>query len=407
MANAERVLFVHAHPDDETIGTGGTIATLVDRGAVVTVLTCTRGERGEVVPDDLKPALESHAALAKLRTAELEAAMKALGVADHRYLGDGDARWSGQADRVYVDSGMRWGKGGAEATGEPDPTSLTAADFSEVTSDIASVIIATGPDAVISYNERGGYGHPDHVRVHEAARHAADIYGVPFFAIVPEPGDGDNRPALSAEFSAEASTDVSLDVSPVLDRKREALAAYRSQLTLDDDTIVLSGGQRHPIGSVERFVLVEPEGSEPAPFSDQHPASRFVVAVLAGVIGVVFGGLFSVYNQSTALVAGQPIWVGVIAAVPIMVGLFVGLRLAFGTRIVPGFAAVGAIVVVGLLSLLGAGGSVIIPWNGPGIVWQITPAIAAFAVLVWPQSRRARPGKIEVSTVSPRGPEHP
>lgn len=407
MANAERVLFVHAHPDDETIDTGGTIATLVDRGAAVTVLTCTRGERGEVVPDDLKPALESHAALAKLRTAELDAAMKALGVTDHRYLGDGDARWSGQTDRAYVDSGMRWGKRGAEATGEPDPASLTAAEFAEVSSDIASVIIAIGPDAVISYNERGGYGHPDHVRVHEAARRAADIYGVPFFAIVPEPADGEKLPVVSRDFSADVSAQVVLDVSPVLARKREALAAYRSQLTLDGDTIVLSGGQRRPVGPVERFVLVEPDGSHPAPFSDQHPASRFVIAVLAGVIGVAFGALLSVYNQSTAPIAREPIWVGVIAAVPIMVGLFVGLRLAFGTRIVPGFAAVGAIVVVGLLSLLGAGGSVIIPWNGPGIVWQITPAITAFAVLVWPQGRRARPGRIALNTVSPRGPEHP
>src|SRR3984957_1317473 len=113
MARAERVLFVHAHPDDETLETGGTIAALVDRGAKVTVLTCTRGERGEIIPDDLRPALESKAAMAKLREAELAAAMKILGVTDHRYLGDRNARWSGAADRVYVDSGMSWGKPGA------------------------------------------------------------------------------------------------------------------------------------------------------------------------------------------------------------------------------------------------------------------------------------------------------
>src|ERR1700710_2305753 len=165
MANAERVLFVHAHPDDETIETGGTIATLVDRGSQVTVVTATRGERGEVIPEDLQHMLESPEALASHRETELDAAMKILGVTDHRYLGDDNARWSGQSTRAYVDSGMRWGKHGAEATADAGPTSLAAAEFAEVTSDIASVLIAVGPDAVVSYDERGGYGHPDHVRI--------------------------------------------------------------------------------------------------------------------------------------------------------------------------------------------------------------------------------------------------
>jgi N-acetyl-1-D-myo-inositol-2-amino-2-deoxy-alpha-D-glucopyranoside deacetylase len=386
MANAERVLFVHAHPDDETIDTGGTIATLVDRGAQVTVLTATRGERGEVIPDDLKPALESHAALAVLRETELDAAMKILGVTDHRYLGSASARWSGQADRNYVDSGMRWGKRGAEPAGEADPATLTAADLADVTSDIASVVIAVGPDAVISYDERGGYGHPDHIRVHDAARRAADIYGVPFYSVLPERAEGTGR--------RDETPTISVDVSPVLERKRRALSAYRSQLSLDGDTIVLSGGQRIPIGSVERFTLRDPESDDPVAFSDQHPAARFIVAVLAAVIGVAFGALLSVYNQSTTRIAGQDIWVGVIVAVLIVAALFAGFRLVFGTRVVPGFAAVGMIVIVGILSILGPGGSVVIPWNGPGIVWQIAPTIIGIVVLVWPQGVRSRPGKI-------------
>jgi N-acetyl-1-D-myo-inositol-2-amino-2-deoxy-alpha-D-glucopyranoside deacetylase len=386
MANAERVLFVHAHPDDETIDTGGTIATLVDGGAHVTVLTCTRGERGEVIPDDLKPALESHAALAALRTSELAAAVKILGASDHRYLGEANARWSGQADRSYADSGMRWGRRGAEPAGEADPTTLTAADLADVTSDIASVVIAVGPDVVISYDERGGYGHPDHIRVHDAARRAADIYGVPFYSVIPERTDGTARP--------DAAPTISVDISPVLDRKRRALAAYRSQLSLDGDTIVLSGGQRIPIGTVERFVLRDPESDEPVAFSDQHPVARFAVSVLSGVIGAAFGALLTVYNQSTARIAGQDIWVGAIAAAVIVAALFSGFRLVFGTRVVPGFAALGMIVVVGILSLLGPGGSVVIPWNGPGILWQLTPTVIGFVVLAWPQGVRPRPGKI-------------
>jgi N-acetyl-1-D-myo-inositol-2-amino-2-deoxy-alpha-D-glucopyranoside deacetylase len=96
---AERVLFVHAHPDDESITTGGTIATLLDAGAHVTVLTCTRGELGEVIPADLQHLLESPEALGAYREKELAAAMAALGVTDHRYLGDDDALWDDLAPR--------------------------------------------------------------------------------------------------------------------------------------------------------------------------------------------------------------------------------------------------------------------------------------------------------------------
>ena len=94
MTQPERVLFVHAHPDDETIATGGTLATLVDSGAVVTLVTCTRGERGEVIPADLQDALASQEALAALREAELRKAVGILGVTDHRFLGEENARWS-------------------------------------------------------------------------------------------------------------------------------------------------------------------------------------------------------------------------------------------------------------------------------------------------------------------------
>jgi N-acetyl-1-D-myo-inositol-2-amino-2-deoxy-alpha-D-glucopyranoside deacetylase len=394
MTSAERILFVHAHPDDETIDTGGTIATLIRTGAKVTVLTCTRGERGEVIPDDLQPALESRAAMATLREGELAAALKALGVTDSRFLGADNASWNGRASRVYVDSGMRWGKRGAEAeaAGESDPATLTAADLTDVAADVASVIIAVGADAVVSYDDHGGYGHPDHVRAHDAARRAADTYGVPFYTVVPPDGDRRTIPTLS------------VDVSGVLDQKKAALAAYRSQLTVEGDEIVLSGGQRVPIRSVEQYVLVEPAADDSIAFADQHPATRFAVTVLAGLIGAGFGGLLSVYNQLTEPIAGQPVWVGAIAAIGITAALFAGFRLIFETRVVPGFAAIAMIVVVGILSLLGAGGSVIIPWNGPGILWQIAPAIIAAVVLLWPQRSRPRPGRI-VGTQS-KGSQH-
>jgi N-acetyl-1-D-myo-inositol-2-amino-2-deoxy-alpha-D-glucopyranoside deacetylase len=396
MTNAERVLFVHAHPDDESIDTGGTLATLIDRGASVTVLTCTRGERGEVIPDDLKAALDSQAALATLRETELTAALNALGVTDHRYLGNADARWNGKAPRVYLDSGMRWVAGRAAPPDTLDPASLSGAEFGDVAADIAAVVLAVHPDAIVSYDEDGGYGHPDHVRAHQAARRAADFYGVPFFSIVPERAVAERDTTTPVIAPTTHPGMVSVDVTPVLERKTAALGAYRSQLTLEGDTIVFPGGQRQPVGLVERYLPLYAPSDDSLPFSDQHPFARLVASVLAGVVGCAVGALLTVYNQSTATIGGQPIWIGVLVAILIVAALLLGFRLAFGTRVVAGFAAVGVIVVVGVFSFPSRGGSQLIFPNGPGITWQIAPVAIAALVLAWPQVHRRAPGKIAV-----------
>jgi N-acetyl-1-D-myo-inositol-2-amino-2-deoxy-alpha-D-glucopyranoside deacetylase len=376
MSDPERVLFVHAHPDDETIDTGGTIATLIDRGAWVTVLTCTRGERGEVLPADLRGALETPDTLASLRTSELVRAMQILGVTDHRYLGDETAHAIGRAARPYRDSGMQWGAAGAEPTSEVDPGSLVGADFRDVAADIAAVILDVRPDVVVSYDAHGGYGHPDHLRVRDAALRAAQVHGVPYYAI-------------------DANGELNVDISAVLDRKRAALAAYRSQLTLDGAGMVYPGGQRQPVTTVERYSHVEDPTDGPIPFSEQHPAARFVAAVVGGVIGVGLGALLTVYNQFTVRIAGEDIWVGAIAAALIVAAVLAGLRLAFGTRIVPAFAAAGVVAIVGLFSLPSRGGTQLIQQTGPGLLWEIAPIVLGVVVIAWPQAVRRRPGKIE------------
>ena len=369
---SERILFVHAHPDDETIDTGGTIATLIDAGAAVTVLTCTRGERGELIPD---PARKSQA-VESVRESELRTAMGILGVTDHRFLGDDDARWSGRAVRTYADSGMQWGPRGAESTGEFDPASLTGAEFGDVAADIAAVILDLNPDAVISYDARGGYGHPDHLRVYEAVQRASDVYGVAFYSI--DPWDAKPREEPS----------VSVDITPVLDRKRKALAAYSSQLTLANDTITFVGGQSQPMTVVENYRRAGFDPDEPVPFGEQHPAARFFSTVVAGVIGFFIGALLSVYNQSLVSIAGQEVWLGAIVGTLVVAAVLAGFRLAFGTRIVTLFCAVGIIVVVGLFSIESAGGTSLIPWNGPGILWQLAPTIVGLIVIAWPTRGR-------------------
>ena len=379
----DRVLFVHAHPDDETIGTGGTLATLVDRGAGVTVLSCTRGERGEVIPPELKNLEGDGPALARYREGELAKAMDILGVTDHRFLGEPDARLAGLPPRRYLDSGMQWGADGAEALDRLDPDSLCAASLGEVAADVATVLEASGATAVISYDAHGGYGHPDHIRAHEAALRAAAVLGVPFFAIVP-PVDG------AGTDDGRAAGDIVVDVSSVIGRKTDALRAHRTQVTVDGDRFTLSSGPFHIIATEERF---RREGQrraagrhgagqeESTAWSDLGRPSRVIACALALLMGVALGGIGTV-NHQWGFSAGFPI--GAIAALVLVAALATGLRLVFATRIVPFFASVGLLASLVVLTVGGPGGSVLVPANGAGYGWSYGTAAIIALVLAWP-----------------------
>ena len=232
LGGARRVLFVHAHPDDETLATGGLIAELAARGVRVSVLTATRGEQGEVVPGPLSglagtPGLTAH------REDEVAAACRTLGVAEQAFLGEGAAR-AGAAARRYTDSGMRWLDATETVAGPGDSAgadALTAADPAEVAADIAAYGRALGADALVSYDEDGGYGHPDHVALHAPTRAAAAALGVPFWEVASDPETG----------QAVLATPHHLGLL------REALGHYASQLTVTEDEVVHVGGQRQPI----------------------------------------------------------------------------------------------------------------------------------------------------------------
>ncbi|GAB3607178.1 hypothetical protein GCM10027413_25870 [Conyzicola nivalis] len=373
---AERVLFVHAHPDDESITTGGTIATLVSAGAAVTVLTCTRGELGEVIPDELQYLLDSGDELAAYREGELAEAMRALGVTDHRYLGEANARWVDLEPRRYLDSGMRWGASGtAEALDSSDEPSLAAAPVSAVTADIAAVISDIAATAVVSYDERGGYGHPDHVRAHDAARRAAEVMGVPYF-----------------EIATDARGPVVVDVTPVADRKRAALAAHRTQLTLDGDTFALSNGVSQPIGVTESFRRVSTEAAdESVPFREQTVGVKIGVAALVLVLGALIGTLMTAVHQSSGTVGDLAVPWGLALALVASTGFVVGLRVLTGSRILPILATVGIMGVTAYLASPTVGGSVIVPANFAGVIWTFAPAVVILVAVAWPNLSRITP----------------
>jgi len=152
-----RLLFVHAHPDDETLTTGITMASYVARGHDVHLLTCTLGEEGEIIPPTLAHLGSGRGdALGAWRREELRAAMSVLGV-EHSVLGEDPGR--GVASR-YRDSGM------AGAASAEHPNAFARANVVEAAAMVATHIRALRPNVVVTYDEHGGYTHPDHIQTH-------------------------------------------------------------------------------------------------------------------------------------------------------------------------------------------------------------------------------------------------
>ena len=266
-ADVPRLLFVHAHPDDETICNGVTIPYYVARGAEVTVLTCTLGEEGEVVGDTwAQLAVDQADQLGGYRVGELTTALQALGLRRPRYLG-GAGRWR--------DSGM---------VGAPDRgrTKFAEADFDELVSELVDVIADLKPHVVVTYDPNGGYGHPDHIQAHRvttaAVAAAAPRWQIPkFYWVVMsttagraaldelEPGDvlGDwilPTPDMSFGFDESRITTV-IDAPQHLPEKVAAMAAHATQMTVGPTgrTFALSNNLALPILGEEHYVLVQGE----------------------------------------------------------------------------------------------------------------------------------------------------
>src|SRR6476659_6901057 len=171
MTPDQRLLLVHAHPDDETITQGATMAKYVAEGRGVTLVTCTAGELGEILVPELEHLSPDE--LAEHRRGELEAAMKELGVTDHRFLG---------GFRTYRDSGMKWHEDGhAVAADDVHENAFWNADLTEAATSLVEIIRELRPQVLVTYDEFGGYGHPDHIQAHRVATYAASLAAVPSY----------------------------------------------------------------------------------------------------------------------------------------------------------------------------------------------------------------------------------
>jgi N-acetyl-1-D-myo-inositol-2-amino-2-deoxy-alpha-D-glucopyranoside deacetylase len=271
-----RLLLVHAHPDDESIGTGATMARYAADGAGVTLITCTLGELGEIIPAELADlAWDKQNTLGQHRIGELDAACAALGVSDHRFLG-GPGRWH--------DSGMMG-----------TPSNDWDGSFWRANVDVAAralldIIREIRPQVLVSYDSNGFYGHPDHIQAHRVSARAcelADGLVAKFYATaVPKSVLAEGIKAFKAERDAAATDEreqasedgggflavdsvddlpfgvpddevtSQIDGTAYLDRKVAALRAHASQIAVDSPFFALSDRVGQRAFGIEYYTLL-------------------------------------------------------------------------------------------------------------------------------------------------------
>ena len=281
-----RLLLVHAHPDDETINNGVTMAMYAARGFGVTLVTCTRGEEGEVLVPELEHLASSREdKLGPHREIELRDAMNELGVKDFRFLGAPGKQWR--------DSGMM----GSEPNNRTD--NFWNANLDEAAESLVSVILEIKPHVLVTYDEIGGYGHPDHIQANRVAMRAAEIARERgwhiqkiYWNIMPKSVVAEGMAAmkeLGSEFFGSESIDelpfVKDDsfVSAVIhapnqvEKKMAAMKAHATQITVDGPFFALSNNLGVKVFADEYYTLVK--GSKSAPFND----ANYEIDLFAGV----------------------------------------------------------------------------------------------------------------------------
>ncbi|BBY14660.1 N-acetyl-1-D-myo-inositol-2-amino-2-deoxy-alpha-D-glucopyranoside deacetylase [Mycolicibacterium litorale] len=263
-AIAPRLLFVHAHPDDETLTTGGTIGHYARAGADVRVVTCTLGEEGEVIGERYAQLAVDHAdQLGGYRISELTAALSALGVDEPRFLG-GPGHWR--------DSGM-------EGTPERHHQRFVDADMSEAAGLLAAIIDDFRPHVVVTYDPAGGYGHPDHIQTHRVTTAAVERaqWRVPKLYWTVMSASAMQEALDAAEDVPEAwlrinandvpfclpddKIDAGVDVSDSLQAKVAALRAHATQVSVaaNGQSCALSNNIAMPIPAQEHYILAAGE----------------------------------------------------------------------------------------------------------------------------------------------------
>lgn len=354
---AKRLLVVHAHPDDESIFTGHIIADRLAAGAEVYVLTLTRGERGKVKLEELKGLEGQLRAMGAFRTGELKVALSELQKAGPKL------QHSFAGTRAFLDSGMRINQMGRPTKkSRTDEMALAAASTAVIAEDIERVINEFKPDAILTYNAKGGYGHPDHKMAHHATAMAIRHYRrqkkrAPQFWVLAEPKE---------------RFDVAIGDAKTAVFKRAALEAHSSQVSIFAETF--------SIGSTEiRYDAPEKiRKATPSPLVHLLPLLTFFWAIPLGVLLGLSGTLL--HSIKTTDAAQFPI--GLSVALTMVACLAVALRLLRNSRGALYLMTLSFIASVYWLSQEQPGGEVLIVSNQIGDTWVYgSMAICAFVML--------------------------
>lgn len=289
----KHVLLVHAHPDDESINNGATMAKYVAEGIGVTLVTCTAGEMGEIlVPEKEHMAHDRDDTLAHERKLEIEKAMAALGVTDHRWLG---------GFGTYRDSGMQWHEDGhAIAADTIHENAFWHADLTEAADHLVAVIREVRPQVLVTYDQFGNYGHPDHIQAHRVATYAASLAAVPSYRQdlgeahdiakvywcamseswmreglrrLRESGDETTFEGMDPDgplppfVTSDENLGAVVDGTAYHDQKMRALAAHATQITTDGPFFALSNNAGTEAWGFEFYRIAK--GTKAAPFNEQ------------------------------------------------------------------------------------------------------------------------------------------
>ena len=263
---------MHAHPDDETINNGATMAKYAAEGVQVTLVTCTRGEEGEVLVESLANLASSRDdKLGEHREIELKNAMVHLGINDFRFLGSPNKKWR--------DSGM------IGTTQNERKDVFWQADLTEAAQELVKIILEIKPQVLITYDEFGGYGHPDHIKANQVAMLAAElasnqgwkiskIYWNTMPKSVIQMGIDKMKEVGSSFFGADSVEDLPfakpdelvtsvIKAPDYVEQKLEAMKAHETQISIDGPFFALSNNLGLSVWADEYYTLVKGEKSKP------------------------------------------------------------------------------------------------------------------------------------------------
>ena len=269
---SKRLLLVHAHPDDETINNGATMAKYAAEGVQVTLVTCTRGEEGEVLVESLANLASSRDdKLGEHREIELKNAMVHLGINDFRFLGSPNKKWR--------DSGM------IGTTQNERKDVFWQADLTEAAQELVKIILEIKPQVLITYDEFGGYGHPDHIKANQVAMLAAElasnqgwkiskIYWNTMPKSVIQMGIDKMKEVGSSFFGADSVEDLPfakpdelvtsvIKAPDYVEQKLAAMKAHETQISIDGPFFALSNNLGLSVWADEYYTLVKGEKSKP------------------------------------------------------------------------------------------------------------------------------------------------